>query len=188
MVRNTEWILTKHRVIEKVYTLYGALSSQMQSALLLQPAILPAEVLKISPKISKGEQYEQLPYVVLDYPRFFSKSHVFAIRTFFWWGYYFSSTLHLKGKFQQSWAEKIVKAVRANKISGYYLSTSGNEFDFDLSGHNYSRLTGKSKLVAQDLLNHPFIKLSNKVSFNNWNKAGEQLFGLFQNFIEMSLI
>ena len=50
---------------------------------------LPVEFFDVSPKISRGEQYLGLPYVMLDYPRIFSKENVFAIRTFFWWGNYF---------------------------------------------------------------------------------------------------
>ena len=70
---------------------------------------LPAEVAEISPKISKGENYNGLPYVMFDYPRFFTKENVFAVRTFFWWANYFSVTLHLKGEYKEMFAETIFK-------------------------------------------------------------------------------
>ena len=54
-----------------------------------------------SPKISKGENYRGLPYVMLDYPRLFGREEVLAIRTFFWWGHGFSVTLHLKGGYRE---------------------------------------------------------------------------------------
>ena len=54
-------------------------------------------IVQSTPKIAKGENYLQLPYVLLDYPRCFDKENIFAIRTMFWWGNFFSITLHLSG-------------------------------------------------------------------------------------------
>ena len=51
-----------------------------------------------SGKISKGENYLGLPYAILDYPAIFKKENVFAIRTMFWWGNFFSITLHISGR------------------------------------------------------------------------------------------
>src|ERR1700712_1654938 len=117
LVSNSDWILTKHRIIEKVYHLFGSLSDQMQLYLQERKAHIPVEALQLSPKISKGEQYEALPYVVLDYPRFFSKEDVLAVRSFFWWGNYFSITLHLKGKFYQQYYKKIAAAIAKKKLN-----------------------------------------------------------------------
>ena len=60
------------------------------------------EVIKTStPKISKGENYKDLPYVMLDYPRCFQKEKTIAIRTFFWWGNFFSINLQLSGEYKE---------------------------------------------------------------------------------------
>ncbi|MBS1566792.1 MAG: hypothetical protein JST39_20575, partial [Bacteroidetes bacterium] len=107
LVQNSDWILTKHAVIDKVYTMFGEIAATMQTELANDPAF-PAELLKNAPKISKGEQYRRMPWVVLDYPRVFSKEHTMAIRHFFWWGHYFSSTLHVKGRFLEDCIEGIM--------------------------------------------------------------------------------
>ncbi|MEI9808974.1 MAG: hypothetical protein WDO16_14545 [Bacteroidota bacterium] len=75
----------------------------------LQPyiTVLPPEVIKISPKISKGENYKGLPYLVLDYPRYFEKDNHFAVRSMFWWGNFFSSTLHLSGIYKKKYTSAI---------------------------------------------------------------------------------
>ena len=54
-------------------------------------------VLDVNPKISKGEKYNDLPYVVLDFPAFFAKTGVFALRSFFLWGRGFVISLHISG-------------------------------------------------------------------------------------------
>ena len=63
----------------------------------VQSLRLPEAVIQSSPKITRGENYQLLPYVILDYPRCFQKEQVFAIRTMFWWGKGISITLHVSG-------------------------------------------------------------------------------------------
>ncbi len=60
---------------------------------------IPTEVMEVAPKVSRGENYLQFPWIVLDYPRFFTKSDVFALRTFCWFTQGISITLHLSGKY-----------------------------------------------------------------------------------------
>ena len=101
IVCNADLILTKNNIIAKVYDLFGSLSEYNVST---ADQFLTEEIKNISPKISKGENYEGLPWVMLDYPRYFTANDVFAIRTYFWWGNFFSITLHVKGKFQQQFS------------------------------------------------------------------------------------
>lgn len=182
LVCNSDWILTKQRIIEKVYHLFGSLSEQMQLHTRQHIQYLPAEALQLPPKISKGEQYEQMPYVVLDYPRFFSKENVFAIRTFFWWGNYFSITLHLKGTFLEQWYPGILKAAAGNKWKGFYFSSEGNEFSFDLEAKNYRLDNGVGDSSTEKKPGNSFLKISRKVSFQHWNAAEQKLMEAFGKF------
>src|SRR5580693_8742254 len=109
LVKNGEWILTKNLIIGKVYALFGTLAEHLQNQ--INGSDLPGQIGIISAKISKGENYNGLPYVMLDCPRLFTQQNVFSIRTFFWWGNYFSVTLHLKGEFQQIFEEAIKKKI-----------------------------------------------------------------------------
>ncbi|MEO6317044.1 MAG: hypothetical protein ABIU63_12745 [Chitinophagaceae bacterium] len=181
LVQNGEWILTKHRIIEKVYQLFGAVSVEIQAHLENTKGLLPPEALQLPPKISKGEQYEALPYVVLDYPRFFSKEDVFAVRSFFWWGNYFSITLHLKGKFHQQFYQKIIAALAEKKLNGYYCSCSGNEFNFNLEGKNYFPLQHASARLHAGMETGPFLKISCKIPFAHWNTAEQKLLEAFRH-------
>ena len=97
LAENSDLILTKNRIVKKTIALFASLAEEYRSISIKYQAQLPSEIFEHSPKISRGEQYLELPYVMLDYPRVFSKEDVFAIRSFFWWGNYFSITLHLKG-------------------------------------------------------------------------------------------
>ena len=132
------------------------------------------------PKISRGENYQGLPYVVLDQPRLFGKEDIFAIRTMFWWGHYFMVTLHLKGQVQELFRPGLSDAASELAAAGFRITTSGDEWRHELEGDNYRLLQadsiGKYKV-------YPFIKLSAKCSLDRWNEGPEVLFGLFQTLV-----
>ena len=74
LIKNADWILTKNAVIEKIVLFFSSLQQEQESVLQLYKDKLPSKFFVSSPKISKGENYLGLPYVVLDYPRFFDES------------------------------------------------------------------------------------------------------------------
>src|SRR6266511_3807431 len=90
LVTNADWILTKNGIIQKVKQLLSDLLLVQEDMLHKFRPFLPAETGMSPAKISKGENYKGLPYLILDHPRYFGKDNVFAIRTLFWWGHFFS--------------------------------------------------------------------------------------------------
>src|SRR5688572_24832334 len=94
MITDTTWILAKQRIIKKVYELFAVVAEDFKLALTVSDPF-PTGISQQSAKISKGENYLSLPYVMLDYPSAFSKTGICAVRTMFWWGNFFSITLHL---------------------------------------------------------------------------------------------
>src|SRR5215469_11174420 len=99
LVTDAAWILTKNSVMEKVVHLMAELSGEYRETWVRykwEMRIDPG-----SPKISRGENYKGLPWVMLDYPRIFGKENMLAIRTMFWWGHAFIVTLHLKGRYRR---------------------------------------------------------------------------------------
>ena len=110
---------------------------------------LPNEIFSISPKIYKGEQYRELPYVMLDYPRLFSKTNVFAIRSFFWWGNYFSITLQLSGIYLEKYADKIVDFLNDKKNKDWYFGVHESEWEHHFEKDNYARIDELTKKILQ---------------------------------------
>ena len=84
LVTNADWILTKNGIMRKAWHLLEGLQEYQKNLVSTYQKELPSEALRIPAKISKGENYRGLPYLVLDYPRFFEKENAFAIRTMFW--------------------------------------------------------------------------------------------------------
>ena len=157
-------ILTKNAIIAKVYLLFGELSELMQRDL-----ILPAEVATISPKISKGESYQGLPYVMLDYPRSFTVEHVLAIRTFFWWGNFFSVNLHIKGKYRDLYKRSLLRQFAFLATGEYAVAVGDDEWQHHTGSGDYRRLDSMSADEFERIVQtNSFVKISKSFSLYHW--------------------
>lgn len=180
LVTDAGWILTKNNIIQKVIVLFAELSKTWQSNTILQQ--FPNAITAISPKISKGENYNGLPYVMLDYPRCFGKEDVFAIRVFFWWGHFFSITLHLKGKYKLQFEQAIADAARANELTTAWVNINDDEWvhHFEQTNMKPVQLTDADMFREKKLL-----KLAYKLDLNNWDDAEDFLKKVFDQYIRI---
>jgi hypothetical protein len=163
LVTDPIWILTKTQIIEKVYNLFGDVSQLYQQHQHMQQ--LPSALTALAPKISKGENYEGLPYVMLDYPRCFSREDVFAVRSFFWWGHYFSCTLHLKGVYKQQYEQRIDTAIKHDELNGWYLNTTDEEWNHHV--HESMQLIH----TDTDVFSKNIIKITAIHPLQQWNES-----------------
>ena len=179
LVTDPAWILTKNGIIEKVYHLFGSLSASYVT--MANKLAVPEELLQVPPKISRGEQYKGLPYVMLDYPRCFGKEDVLAIRTFFWWGHYFSCTLHLKGSYLNQYAGAVEKAISNGELQDFYINTSDEEWNHDINESMRPVTTAdNSRIVQEDL-----IKISGICPLQQWNDAADTLSKQFELYLRL---
>ncbi|MDZ4808770.1 MAG: hypothetical protein SGI96_10915 [Bacteroidota bacterium] len=186
MVSNAGLILTKNSILQKVNHLLATLQIKQQQHLESLPAQLPDQAMSSSPKISKGENYKGLPYMILDYPRYFDKENVCAIRTMFWWGNFFSVTLHLSGTPKQETEEKLITAYPLLKERDYYCYINDDQWQHHFETDNYISLTEISNTVFENLVTEkPFIKLANKIPLEQWDNAEEMLLTYFKQIIEV---
>ena len=163
-------ILTKNAIIAKVYDMFGMLADEQKQM------VLPAQAGATPPKISRGENYKGLPYVVLDFPRLFTSQHVMAIRTHFWWGNYFSVTLHLKGEFCRLHHDVLLTNFEDLSMTGHMLCLAEDEWEHELREPFYSMMSriGYDKF-RQALQSLPFIKIAKPFPLLEWNNMFELL-------------
>jgi len=176
LVCNKEWILTKQIIIEKVYLLFGALSAAMQQCLIAKGEFLPAQVMAIGPKISKGENYNGLPYVMLDYPRYFTRDATLAIRTFFWWGNFFSINLQLSGEYKDNATRSLQANFSFLQENNYSVCINTEQWHHHFDKDNYvpfKELTISS--FSAMLSRESFIKIAKQLDLQQWDAAGEFL-------------
>ena len=107
VVTDTNWILTKQAITAKIYELFNQQVPVIRQKLDQLPVRFPPELIFSLPKISRGENYNGFPYVMLDYPAVFEKHKIFALRTMLWWGNFISVTLLLTGEYKDTYGSVI---------------------------------------------------------------------------------
>lgn len=170
LVNNSDWILTKNTVIGKVYTLFGQLSEVYGKELAQHTHLAQENINLRSAKIAKGEQYQGLPWVMLDHPRHFTNTETFAVRSFFWWGNFCSITLQLSGKFLGQYRENIEKYFAVNDTNGWFVSAGLDAWKHDFSEENYQPL---QRDRIQSFGDRSFLKLAKKIPLTDWNLLTE---------------
>jgi hypothetical protein len=150
LMSDPTWILTKNSAIRKVVEMFGDFSGQWRG-------LLPWDC---DPRISKGEQYKGLPWVMLDYPRVFGKEDIFAIRTMFWWGHYFSVTLHMKGEYLRTYLPVILARRAELEAAGFWPGVSDDEWEHDHRPGGWGSSELGSGTWGHEIGNGRFFKLS----------------------------
>ncbi len=175
LVNNASWILTKQRIIDKVYLLFGEILENYKRV--SKEEINSHSLFEITKggKISKGENYLGLPYVMLDYPAFFDKEKIFAIRTMFWWGNFFSITLHISGE------ESLSKMSFSDcfdyiKNSNFFVCVNDDQWHHHFEKDNYVHAHDIDKKTFAGIYSKNFLKISGKTDIRNFNNV--------QNFLE----
>ena len=166
MVNDKNIILTKQAIVIKAVELFNShipFISKLFKDVFINDDSLSAAV----PKISKGENYNGFPYVIMDYPAIFGKQNIFALRTMFWWGNFISITLHLKGKYKELYAPIILKNIIGE--SDFYISTGEEEWQHDYFEKNYVKSHALSNEVKSKIEGLDFFKISLKYELHHWN-------------------
>lgn len=185
VVTNTDLILTKNAIIEKAKELLRVVQDKQETWLKTEKKIF-FQALESSPKISKGENYNGLPYLILDFPRLFEQENIFAVRTMFWWGNFFSITLHVKGTYKKMFEEKLVQAHDLLADEGFYFCINGHQWAHDFETKNYILLAALTKNdFEKNCRDKEFIKLAKKISLAEWHNAPDKLFNYFKQMIEI---
>lgn len=185
LVNNTEWILTKHKIMDTVNRMLVNISEQQKQVIANEKYWLPDAVVRSTPKIAKGENYLQLPYMLLDYPRCFDANNIFAVRTMFWWGNFFSITLHVSGIYKENFQKKIIANMNVLR-QDLFICINENQWQHNFNADNYMDVKEMSVESLLDMIEQkPFIKLAIKFPLQLWNDIPQLLDDAFTKIITM---
>jgi len=185
LVINTEWILTKHRVVKKVYEMFGEINEMMRQELIHHNHLFPENLKYRGGKISKGDNYQLLPYVILDYPSFFGKNNIFAVRTMFWWGNFFSVTLHLSGDHKTKYINNSSALFSFLKRNNFSICVSEQEWQHHFRENNYVSSQTLTYLEYQRIVEMPFFKVAKKLSVTHWDEAPDFIIKTFREVLQL---
>lgn len=182
LATNAEIILTKNRVMQKMQALLQDVQNEMErhTQTFSKPHAGPP------PKISRGENYLGLPYLVLDYPRVFQHENVFAIRSFFWWGNFFSSTLQLSGRYKEQFVARIES--KFSTFSNHHIGINPDPWQHHFERDNYVPIAGMEHGLLKKLLHQqPHVKLAIKLPIEEWRQAETFLFDNWKLYLDVLL-
>ena len=187
LVNNADWILTKNLIIHKVYNLFSEVANNYREDKSKFTSFDSSQVFELAPKISRGEQYQQLPYVMLDYPRIFSEQDIFAIRSFFWWGNHCSIHLILKGKYLQQHGNSINNYFQlfgnyAPETRGWYIGVGEDPWQHHFEKDNYISIADWNGMPVN---NQPFLKLAKKIPLEEWDDINEFMVKHFNRLLSI---
>ena len=102
-------------------------------------------------KVSRGENYLALPYLVLDYPATFSKENIFACRTMCWWGQFFSFTLHLQGNYlnERRTAIQQHQQLFIDSKQDWYIGVNDSPWQYHFKADNYRSVKSFTKTTME---------------------------------------
>ena len=170
-LHDVEFFRVKAAATEKMDALLAGVRDALKTEIKKMKIKFPAEVDASMGKIFRGENYRGLPYLILDYPKYFSKENVFAFRTLFWWGNFFSCTLHLQGKPLDERRSALINNWRLLRKKNIYICVNDTPWQYHYKKENYLPVDKFSEdELKQFFITKEFIKLSRKMELKDHKK------------------
>jgi len=173
LINNQDFFKQKTIITKKMVSLFNELNDDIDK-IKNRKDNLPEPVKTISGKISKGENYLGLPYLVLDNPRVFSNKNIFAFRTMFWWGNYFSFTFHLSGIYLDNYKKNIYRNCETLIGKEILICIHSEQWIHHLEKENYESIDSFERKAIKKLIEEKgFLKLSRKLDLKKWNYVSD---------------
>ena len=104
----------------------------------------------------------------------------------FWWGHFFSTTLHLSGKFKDQYGVYLLDAFPLLGREDFSICINDDEWEHHFELDNYRDVSSMSREVfAQHACGRSFTKIARKVPLQQWDDAPQLLYGRFDFFLQL---
>ena len=181
-LQDQQFLLSKIEISKKIEQLMGEVEKQLYA--IIPHYSWPTGVLVRSGKLSKGENYRGLPYYMLDYPRRFDQENVFSFRTMFWWGNFFSATLHLGGQYLAMSREALYNNTESLRSSEAYICVNNNPWEYHYGKDNYLKLQQlTADQIGSNLDSNNFLKLSQHWELDRYPELPTLVSAVFREMI-----
>ena len=185
LLYNTELFPLKRQVNQKIYVLFEQIKMRLKDTEEHKQFIFPPGTDSATGKISQGENYLSFPWVILDFPKLFNKEDIFAFRTLFWYGHYFSFSLVLGGKSADFYLSSIIK--NRNFISGrsLYFSTHEDPWQHAITEENSLLLDeiGDNYLEKQ-VQEYGYLKITGRIHSTDSEEIYRKVEELYFSFLK----
>jgi len=175
VINDVAFLYTKKEVTDKIFELFNDIRNELKKIVSNSEFEFPEGMDTSMGKITKGENYNLLPFIVLDYPKLFTQESIFAYRVMFWWGNFFSFTLHLRGEALHNHSKQLINNIERLKNKNFYYCLNNNEWEYHYNSDNYQLIdhitTDEIKAYIQK---RDFVKISRKLELKDWNDVKKE--------------
>lgn len=170
LLKDRQFLLTKKQIDAKVSALLLESQKALASSIKEQNLILPPGVSFNGRKIARGENHQDMPYWVSDFPAALGKDDIWDFRSLVWWGNEIIFSLLLKGKHRQN--------VKLNYSAAHgeslYFSLHNDPWQPDFADNQHCLITPTSEeQIASHFARHDFIKVIDKYPLSQINHLPE---------------
>lgn len=184
LMKNAEVILTKNSVLGKIDELLAVVADK-QLRFINSLDVHQEGNFRNGPKISRGENYEGLPYRILDFPRYSENGNLFFLRTMFWWGNYFSTTLHVAGNETGATVSNLVSVGAGS--NDLFIGINEDQWQHHFRADNYALAgTFTNEQIRKMTDRSGFLKIASRLSLNDWEMADVILFERWKSLLTLS--
>ena len=104
----------------------------------------------------------------------------------FWWGNFFSITLHLSGTFKKEYVPALVKNQERLCGGNFYICVHEDQWQHHFESDNYQAVKNKTpEEIKRILIQQPFIKLACKFPLDQWNQMPGILEAAFSSMLQL---
>ena len=161
---DTDFLLARAEITRKLANLLNATVRVLKPLAQQHSTSFPQGTDVRNGRLSRGENYRGLPWLVLDFPRKFSQEEVFALRTMVWWGHECSCTLHVQGETARRLLPALVGNLPAAAAGNCFFCLNPSPWEYHFGPANYLPASQVSAAMLQQQVNrHQFFKISRKL-------------------------
>jgi hypothetical protein len=170
LIENDWYPLIKKNAMEKLKAQLHELGQELQS-------LNPQE----SFKISAGDRLQDLPYLVLDFPKIPNPQFTFVCRTLFWWGRGVQFQLIYRGANTQLYS-RILSLAEPNDL----ILVGSNLWENDISTKAYKVLSELNALEKAEVIEQDFFKLVRFKPIKNKENLFEGLLAFYLQYANLA--
>ncbi|MBK9732712.1 MAG: hypothetical protein IPO83_15770 [Chitinophagaceae bacterium] len=171
VIRDGSFFEKKHRITEKIYQQFANAVRTANDEKIFTGIDFPAGTDYTTGKITKGENYLGLPYILLDFPRNFKGEQRWAIRTMVWWGKFISSTLLISGASMDGVRESVVRQSNILSKKEAWICINESPWIHHFEKDNYQKIKKFSRNEMSSMMKVAgFVKIARKIPITRINQ------------------
>ncbi len=160
LLSNPRFFEQKLQATEKLKRLMEEIRLALLEEIRPEELLAPSTTDFLKGQIAKGENYEGYPYVMLDFPKHFSKENIFTFRTLFWYGHTLIFSVIVAGTYLETYRQNFERHYERLCEAGLYFGTN-DVWDWRESASRLLTVQEKANILVR---HQPFIKLMKRLS------------------------